>query len=158
MAMPLIERSGLRSTARSLRRAGKRVAFTNGCFDLLHPGHCSLLEEASRHADVLIVGINDDASVGRLKGAGRPVMPADERAELLLALRWVDYVTVFPEDTPLETIELIEPDVLVKGAEYSIDSIVGAEFVTKRGGVVVRAEMHGGHSSRSLIEKISGVS
>lgn len=156
--MPVIERQDLQRTSLSLKEAGKRVVFTNGCFDILHPGHCSLFEEAARHGDILIVGINEDASVERLKGPGRPVMPASERAELLLALRWVDYVTVFPEDSPLETIELIVPDVLVKGSEYSLDAIVGAEFVSERGGVVVRAAMMEGHSSRSLIQKISGIS
>lgn len=156
--MPVISRKELQETSRSLKAAGKRLVFTNGCFDILHPGHCSLLEEAASHGDILIVGINDDASVERLKGPGRPVMPAVERAELLLALRWVDYVTIFPEDTPKETIEFIVPDVLVKGSEYSLDAIVGAEFVTRRGGVVVRAAMKDGHSSRSLIKKISGVS
>jgi rfaE bifunctional protein nucleotidyltransferase chain/domain len=156
--MSVIAREDLRDVSRSLQKAGKRIVFTNGCFDLLHPGHCSLLEEASRHGEILVVGINDDASVERLKGAGRPVTPAEERAELLLALRWVDHVTVFPEDTPLETIELIVPDVLVKGSEYSLDNIVGAAFVVEHGGEVVRVAMKDGHSSRNLIKKISGIS
>jgi D-beta-D-heptose 7-phosphate kinase/D-beta-D-heptose 1-phosphate adenosyltransferase len=99
----LIARDALAATAAAWRDAGKRVVFTNGCFDLLHPGHLAILEASAASGDVLLVGINDDASVARLKGAGRPIYPAAERAELLLALRWVDAVTVFGEDTPLET-------------------------------------------------------
>lgn len=137
------------------RRAGRRVVFTNGCFDLLHPGHLGLLRRAAALGDVLVVAINDDASVRRLKGAGRPIYPAAERAEILLALRWVDHVTVFPEDTPLDTIQEVRPAVLVKGAEYRKKDIVGASFVTGYGGEVVRVQMKKGHSTRLLVRRMS---
>lgn len=136
------------------RRAGRRVVFTNGCFDLLHPGHLGLLSRAAAQGDVLVVAINDDASVRRLKGTGRPIYPAEERAEILLALRWVDHVTVFPEDTPLETIERVRPDVLVKGSEYRTKDIVGAAFVASYGGRVVRVPMRKGHSTRSIVRRM----
>ena len=137
------------------RRSGRRIVFTNGCFDLLHPGHLRLLRRAAGLGDVLVVAINDDASVARLKGAGRPIYPAAERAEILLALRWVDHVTVFPEDTPLVTIERVRPDVLVKGAEYRKKDIVGASFVGGYGGQVVRVPMKKGHSTRQLVRRMS---
>ncbi|MFQ5510570.1 MAG: adenylyltransferase/cytidyltransferase family protein [Candidatus Krumholzibacteriia bacterium] len=145
----------MRSTCESLRGDGRRIVFTNGCFDLLHPGHIRLLSEAASRGDALVVAINDDASVRRLKGNDRPIYPAEERAELLLALRWVDYVTVFPEDTPLETIHEVRPDVLVKGDEYEEGNIVGASFVRDSGGAVVRVRMKRGHSTRRIVRRIS---
>jgi D-beta-D-heptose 7-phosphate kinase/D-beta-D-heptose 1-phosphate adenosyltransferase len=152
----LIEREALSSWARAQHEAGKTIVFTNGCFDLIHPGHLSLLEAAAGKADILLVAINDDDSVRRLKGNGRPIYPARERAEILLALRWVDYVTLFPEDTPMETIELVRPHVLVKGAEYREEDIVGAKFVAGYGGEVSRIRMKPGYSTRELIRKVSG--
>jgi D-beta-D-heptose 7-phosphate kinase/D-beta-D-heptose 1-phosphate adenosyltransferase len=131
------------------------VVFTNGCFDLLHPGHLRLLSKAAAEGDVLVVAINDDDSVRGLKGAGRPIYPAEERSEVLLALRWVDYVTVFPEETPLAAIERVRPDVLVKGAEYRERDIVGASFVKSLGGRVVRVPMKKGHSTRLLVERMT---
>jgi len=150
----LIPRKDLDSFRLRLEEEGKSLVFTNGCFDLVHPGHLALLERASTLGDTLLVAINDDESVRRLKGPGRPFFPAEERAEILLAIRWVDYVTIFAEDTPLETIELLVPQVLVKGAEYEEEEIVGAGFVRARGGRVVRIDMQKGYSSSSLIEKI----
>jgi D-beta-D-heptose 7-phosphate kinase/D-beta-D-heptose 1-phosphate adenosyltransferase len=117
-----------------------------------------LLSRAAALGEVLVVAINDDASVERLKGAGRPIYPADERAEILLALRWVDYVTIFPEETPLETIEQVRPDVLVKGAEYREKNIVGASFVKSYGGKVVRIPMKKGHSTRGLVQRMGDTS
>jgi D-beta-D-heptose 7-phosphate kinase/D-beta-D-heptose 1-phosphate adenosyltransferase len=152
----ILHRSELAKTFDALRRSGKRIAFTNGCFDLLHPGHLKLISRAAALGDVLIVAINDDHSVRRLKGKGRPIYPALERAEILLALRWVDYVTVFPEDTPLATIERVRPDVLVKGSEYLQKDIVGSSFVRKLGGRVVRVPMKKGHSTRQLVRRMSG--
>lgn len=151
----VISRDKLATTCDGLRRRGKRIVFTNGCFDLLHPGHMWLLSRCASEGDVLFVAINDDASVRSLKGADRPIYPADERAEILLALRWVDYVTVFPEPTPLETIEQVKPDVLIKGSEYKQDEIVGAEFVKKNGGCVVRIPMKEGHSTRGLVQRMA---
>lgn len=151
----VLDRRELRSVFDEVRRAGRRVVFTNGCFDLLHPGHLRLLSLASSRGDVLVVAINDDDSVRGLKGPGRPVYPAEERAEILLALRWVDFVTVFPEETPLAAIEQVRPDVLVKGAEYREKDIVGASFVKRSGGSVVRVPMRSGHSTRSIVRRMT---
>ena len=150
----LIPREELEDRARSLRRKG-RVVFTNGCYDLIHPGHLHLLEAAASKGDTLLVAVNDDDSVRRLKGESRPVYTARERAEILLAIRWVDYVTIFPEDTPLAAIQLVKPDVLVKGSEYKEEDIVGAKYVKDHGGEVVRIQMKPGYSTRSLIRKVS---
>lgn len=150
-----VARQELQATFEGLRRQGRRIVFTNGCFDLLHPGHVKLLHESASHGDVLLVAINDDDSVKRLKGNDRPIYPADERAEILLAVRGVDYVTVFPEDTPKETIERVRPDVLVKGGEYRQSEIVGAKFVKSYGGRVVRVGMKPGHSTRSMVRRIA---
>ena len=151
----VVTESELQDLVRQDRAEGRTIAFANGCFDLIHVGHVRYLEAAAAEADRLIVAINDDASVARLKGAGRPIYPAAERAEILLALRWVDHVTVFPEDTPLVTIERVRPDVLVKGAEYRKKDIVGASFVGGYGGQVVRVPMKKGHSTRQLVRRMS---
>ncbi len=150
----LIPRECLADAARVWRESGRSVVFTNGCFDLLHPGHLALLEASAAEGDVLLVAINDDASVARLKGAGRPIYPEAERAELLLALRWVDAVTVFGEDTPLETIKIVGPQVLVKGAEYGAGAIVGEDFVTGTGGRVVRFQMKPGYSTSGIVSRM----
>jgi D-beta-D-heptose 7-phosphate kinase/D-beta-D-heptose 1-phosphate adenosyltransferase len=145
----------LAAVAAQWRAARRTIVFTNGVFDLLHPGHLALLEECASLGDVVLVAINDDASVARLKGPTRPVYPASERAEILLALRWVDAVTVFSEDTPLATIERVQPDVLVKGAEYGTGAIVGEEVVTSRGGRVVRYPMAKGHSTSEIVRRMA---
>ena len=134
--------------------SGRTIVFTNGCFDILHRGHVSLLEQSRALGDCLVVGINSDDSVRRLKGEGRPLNVSEDRAEVLLALRSVDHVTIFGEDTPIETIEALEPDVLVKGAEYGSGEIVGEDFVLTRGGRVERIEMVKGYSSSGIIDKI----
>jgi D-beta-D-heptose 7-phosphate kinase/D-beta-D-heptose 1-phosphate adenosyltransferase len=152
----LVSRSVLAATADRLREGGSLIVFTNGCFDLLHPGHLHLLEAAAAFGDRLIVAINDDESVRRLKGAGRPIYNALDRSEILLALRWVDYVTVFPEDTPLEAVELVRPDVLVKGDEYRRRDIVGASFVKSYGGRVERVPMKKGHATRNIVKRMNG--
>jgi D-beta-D-heptose 7-phosphate kinase/D-beta-D-heptose 1-phosphate adenosyltransferase len=151
----VLDRSELRSVFDGVRRSGRRVVFTNGCFDLLHPGHLRLLSFAAAQGDVLVVAVNDDESVRGLKGPGRPVYPALERAEILLALRWVDFVTIFPEATPLAAIEEVRPDVLVKGAEYKEREIVGASFVKGHGGSVVRVPMKKGCSTRSIVKRMA---
>jgi rfaE bifunctional protein nucleotidyltransferase chain/domain len=143
----------LRERAR-WKAAGRRVVFTNGCFDLLHPGHVALLEQARAEGDVLVVGLNSDASVARLKGAGRPVVPQDERAEALLALEPVTRVVVYEEDTPREIIAALLPDVLVKGADWAADRIVGREEVEGAGGRVVRAELVPGRSTTAVLDRI----
>ena len=142
------------SWRRRLAREGRAVAFTNGCFDLLHPGHASLLRQARLAADALVVGLNGDASVTRLKGEGRPLVPAEERAELLEAMEAVDRVVVFDEDTPRELILVLEPDVLVKGADWAPDRIVGAAEVASWGGRVLRVPLLKGASTSATIARI----
>ena len=138
----------------SRKRNGQRVVFTNGCFDLLHPGHIRSLESARAHGELLVVGVNSDASVRANKTAGRPIIPAAERAELLAALQCVDYVVIFDQPTPRELIAAILPDVLVKGGDWGANEIVGREEVEAAGGRVVSAEVVPGYSSTGLIEKI----
>ena len=137
------------------RQLGLRVAFTNGCFDLLHPGHLSLLSQARQTADRLVVGLNSDLSVRRLKGAGRPVQTAMARAMVLTSLKSVDAVVLFEEDTPRALIAALEPDVLVKGADYTLDNVVGADIVLARGGKVVLAELVPSQSTTNTIQRIA---
>jgi rfaE bifunctional protein nucleotidyltransferase chain/domain len=135
------------------------IVFTNGVFDLLHPGHVELLEAARREGAALIVGLNSDASVRRLgKGADRPVTPEAARARVLAGLAAVDCVVLFDEDTPLELVTRLQPDVLVKGADYSRDAIVGAELVESRGGRVVRVPLVHGFSTSSIVERLRATS
>jgi rfaE bifunctional protein nucleotidyltransferase chain/domain len=140
--------------AARLQAAGRTVVFTNGVFDLLHPGHVRYLRHARRLGDALIVGINSDRSVRAIRGAGRPITPAAERAEILAALDCVDAVAVFDEDTPAEIIRALAPDVLVKGADWAADAIVGRDTVEARGGRVVRIEVEPGHSTTELVRRI----
>jgi rfaE bifunctional protein nucleotidyltransferase chain/domain len=149
-------RSDAAAFAQRLREAGKQVVFTNGVFDLIHPGHVRYLQEARSLGDALIVGVNADESVRRNKGEGRPVTPERERAELIAALACVDAVTVFEEDTPAEVIRAIQPDVLVKGADWAADQIVGRETVEARGGRVVRIAVEQGYSTTALLRRIRG--
>jgi rfaE bifunctional protein nucleotidyltransferase chain/domain len=135
-------------------RAGGRVVFTNGVFDLLHPGHVDVLVGARARGDALVVGLNSDASVRRLKGPERPVRAEADRAYVLAALEAVDVVTVFDQDTPLELVALLEPDVIVKGGDYTPDTIVGAPVVRARGGDVVVIPLTPGQSTTSIIEKL----
>ena len=137
-----------------VRRTGRRIVFTNGVFDLLHPGHVRYLEEARALGDLLIVGLNADESVRHSKGPGRPITPQDERAEVLAALAAVDAVVVFPEDTPADIIRRIEPDILVKGADWPADQIVGRDTVEARGGRVVVVPVEPGYSTASIVERI----
>jgi len=136
------------------RAVGRRVAFTNGCFDLVHTGHLFSLAEAARQADSLLVAINDDASVRALKGPGRPLVPQQHRAALIAALRPVAAVTIFAAPTPLEVILQVRPDVLVKGSEYEESDIVGAREVRSWGGDVVRVPMRAGWSTSAIIAAI----
>jgi D-beta-D-heptose 7-phosphate kinase/D-beta-D-heptose 1-phosphate adenosyltransferase len=139
---------------RAARAAGKSVVFTNGCFDLLHAGHVALLAEAKAAGDLLIVGVNADAMVRDLKGAGRPIVPQDERVEVLAALRDVDFVTLFDEPTPRELVAALEPDVLVKGGDYTPDTTVGRDEVEAAGGRVVIVPLLPGLSTRGIVESI----
>ena len=136
------------------RRAGRRIVFTNGCFDVLHVGHLSYLQESRSFGDLLVVGVNSDESVRRLKGPGRPVNAAPDRAALLAGFECVSLVSVFDEDTPLELIRAITPDVLVKGADWKDKGVVGAEWVEAHGGKVVLAEIREGHSTTNTLRKL----
>jgi rfaE bifunctional protein nucleotidyltransferase chain/domain len=136
------------------RGAGQRVVFTNGVFDLLHRGHVEYLEEARALGDRLVVGINSDASVRRLKGAERPLVPEAERVELLGALAAVDLALVFTDDTPLGLIEAVRPDVLVKGGDWAVDQIVGRAFVESYGGRVLNVPLREGLSTTALVERV----
>lgn len=140
--------------ARRLRADGKRIVFTNGVFDILHPGHVRYLQHARSLGDVLIVGLNADASVRRNKGPERPINPQDERAEILEALECVDAVVLFEEDTPAGIIKAIQPDILVKGADWAENNIVGRDIVEARGGRVVRMPLAEGYSTSKLIARI----
>jgi D-beta-D-heptose 7-phosphate kinase/D-beta-D-heptose 1-phosphate adenosyltransferase len=137
------------------RRHDLRIGFTNGCFDLLHRGHIRLLAEARAACDRLVVGLNSDDSVRRLKGKGRPINPAEGRAEVLAALEAVDLVVVFETDTPLELIELVRPNVLVKGADYTREQVVGREVVEAAGGQVILVELVPGHSTTNLVRRVA---
>lgn len=148
----------VRSRAEAIQWRGQqrgKVVFTNGVFDLLHPGHVELLERARAEGDLLVVGVNTDASVRRLgKGSDRPIIPEGARARVLAGLAAVDCVVLFDEDTPLELITALTPDVLVKGADYTLDRIVGADVVQARGGRVVRVPIVTGFSTTSIIERL----
>jgi rfaE bifunctional protein nucleotidyltransferase chain/domain len=136
------------------RRAGRRIAFTNGCFDLLHPGHIRTLEQARSLGDVLVVAVNSDRSVREMKGAGRPLVPEEERAEVLAALAAVDWVVIFDDPTPRRLIARLVPEVLVKGGDWGPDEIVGREEVEAAGGRVVRVALEPGLSTSEMIERI----
>ncbi|HEY6291932.1 MAG TPA: D-glycero-beta-D-manno-heptose 1-phosphate adenylyltransferase [Terriglobia bacterium] len=140
-----------------LKLQGKRVVFTNGCFDLVHPGHTRYLAEARALGDVLVVAVNSDRSVHELKGPGRPVVPENERAEVLAALRAVDYVTIFDDPTPHEVIARMLPSVLVKGADWGPNNIVGREEVEAAGGHVVSMPLAPGYSTSAIIAKIKSL-
>jgi len=133
---------------------GKKVVFTNGCFDLLHPGHIKYLNDAKALGDVLIIGLNADDSISRLKGDSRPINPLTDRAAMLMGLKAVDAVVVFEEDTPKKLIAKLLPDVLVKGGDYAADDIVGAKEVRDAGGEVIVVPFLAGYSSSKLIERI----
>lgn len=152
--MAIVTRHEIGRVAEALRRAGRKVVFTNGVFDLLHPGHVRYLQQAKELGDALIVGVNSDRSVRLNKGEGRPIHAEAERAEILAALQVVDVVVVFDEETPHEVIAAVQPDVLVKGADWPEDGIVGRDIVEARGGVVVRVPVESGYSTSLIIEKI----
>jgi rfaE bifunctional protein nucleotidyltransferase chain/domain len=135
------------------RAAGRRIVFTNGVFDILHPGHVRYLQAARAHGDLLIVGLNSDASVRRNKGPERPINPEQERAEVLAALACVDAVSIFDDDTPADIIRRVRPDILVKGSDWPADQIVGRDTVEARGGRVILEEVEQGYSTSSIIEK-----
>jgi D-beta-D-heptose 7-phosphate kinase/D-beta-D-heptose 1-phosphate adenosyltransferase len=144
---------GVGDAVRKLQSAGKKVVFTNGCFDVLHSGHIDLLRRARALGDALVVAINSDSSVARMKGSSRPVVPEQERAELLDGMEMMDFVCTFDEDTPLEAILCIRPDVLVKGADWT-GNIVGQSEVEGWGGKVLSVPLVQGHSTTGIIERV----
>ena len=148
------KRDDLRRIAQDLKTKGKRIVFTNGCFDLLHVGHIRYLEEAKSLGDILLVGVNSDRSVREIKGPYRPILPEEERAEILSALGCVDYVTIFDEPTPLNLISLLLPHILVKGGDWTKEATVGWEAVEGAGGEVVILSFIEGSSTSQLIETI----
>jgi len=148
------DREGLLKTIQDLKRKGDRIVFTNGCFDLLHVGHVRYLEQAKSLGEVLVVGINSDRSVQGLKGPRRPILPVEERAEILSGLGCIDYITVFDEPTPFELISILRPDILVKGGDWSREQIVGGEVVEGNGGRVIIIPFVEGSSTTNIIETI----
>jgi D-beta-D-heptose 7-phosphate kinase/D-beta-D-heptose 1-phosphate adenosyltransferase len=153
----LLPLAAARAQVQRWQARGLKVGFTNGCFDILHPGHVSLLAEARAACDRLVVALNTDASISRLKGPERPVNTLDSRARVMAAVRYVDAVVAFEEDTPLETIQTLMPDVLIKGADYKPENVVGADIVMAAGGRLVLANLAEGHSTTSTIGRIRRV-
>ena len=151
-----LDAAALGRFVREARAAHKRIVFTNGVFDILHPGHLRYLQAARRHGDLLIVGVNSDASVRRNKGPARPINPEQERAEVVAALACVDAVSIFDDDTQADIIRRVEPDVLVKGADWPADQIVGRDTVEARGGRVILEPVEPGYSTTALIERARG--
>ncbi len=150
----IVSYAEIEQICRNLHKSGLKIVFTNGCFDILHIGHIKYLKEAKTYGDKLIIGLNSDSSVKRLKGEQRPIVPENERAEVLDSLKPVDYIVIFEEDTPMELIKIVKPDVLVKGGDYTEEKIVGADYVRSYGGIVVVIPYIEGRSTTSLIEKI----
>ena len=148
------KREDLQRMIEDLKTKGKRIVFTNGCFDLLHIGHIRYLEQAKSLGDILVVGVNSDRSVRGLKGPNRPILPEEERAEILSGLECVSYITIFDEPTPLELISSLQPHVLVKGGDWTKESTVGKEVVERSGGKVVILPFVEGSSTSNLIETI----
>src|SRR5262245_16774598 len=151
----LVSQEMLLHEVESRRRLGQRVAFTNGCFDVLHPGHVQYLQEARAQADLLIVGLNSDTSIRALKGPGRPIHTENDRAQVLAGLQAVDFITIFDQSTPLELIKGLRPDVLVKGADYRKRDVVGADFVESYGGRIHLAQFHAGYSTTGILKKLN---
>jgi len=147
-------RKALKNIISRLQYQGKKIVFTNGCFDILHYGHAKYLEDAKGKGDILIVAVNSDASVRKLKGDSRPIVSQIDRAKVIAALESVDFVTIFDEDTPFEVIKLLKPNVLVKGADWNKGDIVGADIVLKQGGKVYAIKLAPGRSTTKIIEKI----
>jgi rfaE bifunctional protein nucleotidyltransferase chain/domain len=149
----VLDAAGLEAFVHAARGAGRRIVFTNGVFDILHPGHLRYLQAARAHGDLLVVGLNSDASVRRNKGPARPINPEQERAEVLAALACIDAVSIFDDDTPADIIRRVQPDVLVKGADWPADQIVGRDTVEARGGRVILEPVEQGYSTTAILRK-----
>jgi D-beta-D-heptose 7-phosphate kinase/D-beta-D-heptose 1-phosphate adenosyltransferase len=152
--LKVLSRSALKIRMEEARERREKVVFTNGCFDLLHVGHLHLLQRARAFGDLLVVGINDDESIRKLKGPGRPLITQEQRAEILASLRFVDHVTIFSEPTPLRVLRAVRPDVLVKGGDYSLKQVIGKKWVENNGGRVELVPLLPGFSTSSLISAI----
>ena len=150
----ILDRNTLRTKMEQLRKKGKKIAFTNGCFDILHVGHVRYLREAKKTADILILALNSDSSVRSIKGEKRPLVTENERAEMLAALEFIDFITIFEESTPLEIIKYLKPDVLIKGGDWPEEKVVGREEVKKWGGQVVIIPEIEGKSTTNIVERI----
>jgi len=150
----ILERNALKNELEELRKKGKKIAFTNGCFDILHVGHVRYLREAKKTADVLVLALNSDSSVRSIKGEKRPILNENERAEILAALEFVDFITIFEELTPLELIVCLQPDILIKGGDWPEEKVVGREEVKKWGGRVAIIPEIEGKSTTNIVEKI----
>lgn len=154
MLSKIIQREDLAQTMKTVRASGEKVVFTNGCFDILHVGHVRYLAAAKSEGNVLVVGLNSDESVKSIKKENRPIIPQEQRAEVLSSLWCVDYVTLFDEPDPLSLIKVVQPDVLVKGADWPEEEIIGADFVKANGGRVVRVSVVSGVSTSRIIQQI----
>lgn len=153
----ILDRNTLKNKLDDLRKKGKKIAFTNGCFDILHIGHVRYLREARKTADILVLALNSDASVKKIKGEKRPLVPQDDRAEIMAALEFIDFVTIFDETTPLELINLLKPDVLIKGGDWPEDKVVGRDEIKKWGGKLTLIPEIKGKSTTSIVDKIRQV-
>lgn len=151
----IVERKNIKELSEKLKSDGKTIVFTNGCFDILHSGHVFYLQKAKQQGDILILGLNSDASVRRLKGEKRPINSESDRAIVISELKSIDYVVIFEEDTPLEIISLIVPNKLVKGGDYKKDDVVGKDIVESNGGEVVIIPFVDGKSTTNIINKIN---
>jgi len=154
MLSKIVQRGDLAQTMKAVRASGEKIVFTNGCFDILHVGHVRYLAAAKSEGNILVVGLNSDKSVKSIKKENRPIIPQEQRAEVLSSLWCVDYVTLFDESDPLSLIEAVQPDVLVKGADWPEEEIIGADFVKANGGRVVRVSVVPGVSTSRIIQQI----
>ncbi|HEY0752181.1 MAG TPA: D-glycero-beta-D-manno-heptose 1-phosphate adenylyltransferase, partial [Chitinophagaceae bacterium] len=154
----ILTKDAMAFRARQWHILGKTVAFTNGCFDLLHAGHIASISEAANHADYLVIGLNSDTSIKNIKGPDRPLNNEQDRALVLAALSMVDAIVIFNEDTPLELIKIIKPDFLIKGGDYKVEEIAGAREVIESGGKVILNPMLEGYSTSSIIERMKQTS
>ena len=150
----ILSNKNLKNTINALRQFGKKIVFTNGCFDILHPGHLKLLKEAKSFGDILIVGLNSDGSLKLLKGENRPIVKQKDRLVIIASLKIVDFVIIFEEETPFNLIKSISPDVLVKGGDYNIDEIVGGDYINQIGGEVKIVKLKEGYSTSKLINNL----
>lgn len=149
--------SDLKKNIFSLRKCGKKIVFTNGCFDLIHPGHIKVFRESKKRGDVLVLGLNSDSSIRKIKGEGRPILNEKSRVDILKSIVYIDFIILFDEKTPLRIIKAIKPDVLVKGGDWRIDKIVGGDFVRSYGGEVFQVKLQRGFSTTGIIKKILSI-